>query len=120
MPYRAPLGCTHPGCPRPVPCPDHPRTWRGRAMPRGWAATRRRILRRDPICRLCASAPATEVHHVLGAGYEADVFLLGVCHPCHLVVTQAQAAAARAAARPLTGQPRGPAAPRLASAGSCA
>ncbi len=89
-------------------------------MPRGWAATRRRILRRDPTCRLCASAPSTEVHHVLGAGYEADVFLLGVCHPCHLVVTQAQAAAARAAARPLTGQPRGPAAPRLASAGSCA
>ena len=67
-------------------------------MPPGWTATRRRILRRDPTCRLCASAPSTEVHHTQ-PGVEADWSLLGVCHPCHLAVTQQQAAAARWADR---------------------
>jgi hypothetical protein len=64
-------------------------------MPRGWARTRARILRRDPTCRLCLAAPSTEVHHLLGPGFEADHQLAGVCHPCHRRVTTAQALAAR-------------------------
>ena len=32
-------------------------------MPAGWKGTRARILRRDPVCRACSQAPATEVHH---------------------------------------------------------
>jgi 5-methylcytosine-specific restriction enzyme A len=98
MPYRPPLGCTHPGCPHPVPCPDNPRTWRGRAMPRGWAATRARILRRDPICRLCLAAPSTEAHHTQ-PGNEDEATIVGACSPCHRAVSLQQAAAARAAAR---------------------
>jgi len=66
-------------------------------MPPGWAATRARILRRDPTCRLCLAAPSTEVHHLLGPGSEADHQLAGVCHPCHQHESQRQAAAARAA-----------------------
>ena len=83
VPRRAPTACRDPGCPGPGrgQCPDHPPagSW-GRAMPPGWTATRRRILRRDPTCRLCASAPSTEVHHTQ-PGVEADWALLGVCHP---------------------------------------
>jgi hypothetical protein len=61
-------------------------------MPPGWAATAARILARDPVC-WCGAA-TTEVHH-LEPGNEADAYLRGLCHACHLAVTQAQAAAAR-------------------------
>lgn len=111
MPYRAPSACTYPGCPaRAEPgssrCPAHPYPPRpgrwasgapGRAMPPGWAATRARILARDPVCRLamCGGQPSTEVHHLAGPGVEDDAHLIGVCHGCHRAVTLAQAAAAR-------------------------
>ncbi len=107
-PTRAHTGCTHPGCPNPGTggrCPDHPhpRRWdggaHGRAMPPGWAATRARILARDPVCRLCGAAPSAEVHHT-EPGIEADEALLGVCPPCHRAITATQAAAAR---HPATG-----------------
>jgi hypothetical protein len=65
-------------------------------MPPHWPATRARILARDPVCRLCLAAPATEVHHAI-EGRQDDAALLGVCHPCHGTETQRQAAAARAA-----------------------
>jgi hypothetical protein len=94
VPTRPPTACTDPRCPNPRPCPDHPASW-GRAMPPGWPATRARILRRDPICRACGSAPSTEVHHLRGPGHEADDDLAGACHPCHAAITAAQAAAAR-------------------------
>ena len=97
MPRKAPAGCAAPGCPNVRPCPDHPATWHGRKMPPGWAATRRRILRRDGgRCRQCG-APATEVHH-LERGVEADELLVALCAPCHRAITSAQAATARARA----------------------
>jgi hypothetical protein len=99
MPVRAPLGCRNRGCPNPQPCPDHPVTWRGRAMPRGWAATRDRVLARDPWCTSCGSAPSTDVHHSV-QGSEEEHTLRGICHPCHAVVTAAQALAARRLASP--------------------
>jgi 5-methylcytosine-specific restriction endonuclease McrA len=68
-------------------------------MPPGWGATRARILRRDPTCRICWAAPATEVHHTQ-PGAEDDAHLIGACHPCHHAASQAQAAAARLAHRP--------------------
>jgi 5-methylcytosine-specific restriction protein A len=68
-------------------------------MPPGWTTTRARILRRDPVCRLCQAAPSAEVHH-LRPGVEADAWLLGVCEPCHLAETQRQAALARHLASP--------------------
>jgi 5-methylcytosine-specific restriction enzyme A len=63
-------------------------------MPPGWTATRRRVLIRDPICRLCGQAPSTEVHHP-EQGVEDEALLMGVCSPCHAAVTARQAAAAR-------------------------
>ena len=63
-------------------------------MPRGWKATRARILDRDPLCRACGAAPSTEVHHT-ETGREDDASLIGVCHGCHARITAANAAAAR-------------------------
>ena len=99
MPYKAPTAC-RPGCPHPrAACPVHPpASWsdgaRGRAMPPGWAATRARVLARDGHrCRDCG-APATEVHHTV-PGVEAEHLLVSLGGPCHLVITLAQARAAR-------------------------
>jgi len=65
-------------------------------MPPGWTATRARQLARVPFCEWCA-APATEVHHPI-PGDESK--LVSLCHACHQHPTQAQALAARIAARP--------------------
>jgi hypothetical protein len=67
-------------------------------MPRGWGATRARILARDGWrCRLalpgCITI-ATEAHHT-DPGNEDESLIIAACAPCHHVVTQAQAAAAR-------------------------
>jgi len=98
MPTRPPTACTSPGCANPRPCSSHPRSWgegmRGRAMPPGWAATRRRIMLRDAFtCRECGG-PATEVDHML-PGVEGDDYLRAMCHGCHAARTAAQAQAAR-------------------------
>lgn len=99
MPTRPPSACTDPGCPNTRPCPAHPpRTWADRKMPPGWQATRRRILARDPVCRACGLAPSTEVHHT-DPPAEDDGHLAGLCSPCHLAISKAQAAEARRLAR---------------------
>jgi 5-methylcytosine-specific restriction endonuclease McrA len=68
-------------------------------MPPGWSSTRERIMKRDGYaCRSCG-APAAEVHHLV-PGAESDELLVALCEPCHLPISLAQAAAARAAARP--------------------
>jgi len=44
------------------------------------------ILARDPICRICRRAAATEVDHVIPrsrGGDDADDNLQGLCRPCH-------------------------------------
>jgi 5-methylcytosine-specific restriction protein A len=64
-------------------------------MPRGWPATRARILARDGYrCRSCG-APATEVHHVRGRDVQDDAWLVSLCSACHAAITRAQAAAGR-------------------------
>jgi 5-methylcytosine-specific restriction endonuclease McrA len=99
MPNRAPKACPRTGCTHYQPCPDHaPASWstgmHGRPMPRHWATTRRRILRRDGYqCRLKLTGcigTATEVHHTQ-PGNEADAYLLAACPPCHRQITQQQA-----------------------------
>jgi 5-methylcytosine-specific restriction endonuclease McrA len=68
-------------------------------MPPGWPATRARVLHRDNYrCRRCGNL-ANEVHHT-EPGNEDEDMMLSMCSPCHLAVTLAQAAAARALARP--------------------
>jgi 5-methylcytosine-specific restriction endonuclease McrA len=68
-------------------------------MPSGWAATRARVLQRDDYrCRRCGNL-AAEAHHTV-PGVEDERLIIALCGPCHLVITLAQAAAARALARP--------------------
>lgn len=63
-------------------------------MPPGWAATRRRVLKRDRYrCQGCGGR-ASEVHHAI-PGREDDASLVSLCHPCHAAITAAQALAAR-------------------------
>jgi 5-methylcytosine-specific restriction endonuclease McrA len=76
----------------------------GYPQPKGWKAIAARVRRRDPLC--CIAGPrctrtTTEVDHIvpvhLGGTHDLDN-LQGVCRPCHAAKTQAEAAAARAAA----------------------
>jgi 5-methylcytosine-specific restriction protein A len=102
MPTRAPVACAAPGCPHRQPCSVHPsRRWadgaRGRRMPAGWDATRRRILDRDGwTCRAC-SRYAAEVDHIIRNGGEHDANLQSLCAPCHRDKTRAEAARAKRA-----------------------
>jgi len=55
-----------------------------------WKKLRRMVLRRDPVCRICNSAIATEVHHVKAkadGGKDAMDNLQGLCKPCHSAET---------------------------------
>ena len=102
MPTRPPRPCAHPGCPeltastwcarhereRP-PRPRKPDT-RPSAHRRGygrrWERLRRLVLARDPICRICGQAPATEVDHIVPkrrGGPDSMENLQGLCKPCH-------------------------------------
>jgi 5-methylcytosine-specific restriction protein A len=102
---RAPKVCANPQCPalaRPgiSYCDDHaPKPWassnRRAELPRGWAKTRARILRRDPICTICGMDFSTQCHHVDDKHDHRDSNLAGVCQPCHTTLTTQQAAQAR-------------------------
>ena len=54
-----------------------------------WQALRAKVLRAEPVCRLCKSAPATEVDHIQRFRGLADPLRLAprnlrpVCRPCH-------------------------------------
>jgi 5-methylcytosine-specific restriction endonuclease McrA len=67
-------------------------------MPPDWARTRRRILRRDPTCRIggpLCTRRSTEVDHVIRGGGDHDANLRGVCAACHKAKTAVEAAACR-------------------------
>jgi 5-methylcytosine-specific restriction endonuclease McrA len=64
-------------------------------LPPGWESTRRRILARDPLCRACGHAPATEVDHLGHHDDHRDHMLQGLCSPCHASKTGKDAAAAK-------------------------
>jgi 5-methylcytosine-specific restriction protein A len=72
-------------------------------LPPDWGRRRVRILRRDPHCTLAlpdrCTVTSTEVDHINGRHNHDDSNLQGVCHECHEVKTQAEAADGRAAAR---------------------
>jgi 5-methylcytosine-specific restriction enzyme A len=58
---------------------------------RKWELTRRAVLARDPICKVCDSALSTEVDHIVplaqgGEPYRLDG-LQGICSPCHWAKT---------------------------------
>jgi hypothetical protein len=67
------------------------------------AAQRRRVLERDPLCRLrypgVCTGYSTEVDHVVAGsvGHVTDDELQGVCHDCHQRKSRREQAAAAAA-----------------------
>jgi 5-methylcytosine-specific restriction enzyme A len=63
-----------------------------------WMKKRRRILRRDPVCRVCKREPSVEVDHIVPlseGGTDKDSNLAGVCANCHRVKTQEESRRAR-------------------------
>lgn len=94
--------CHVSGCPELRPCSvdGHERKpWAGstrrRTLPHDWNRRRRRILRRDPICRACRAAPSVEVDHIDDPDDHSDGNLQGLCPPCHAAKTTQQATEAR-------------------------
>jgi len=108
--------CRHPGCPTLLPSPgwcdrhaaeaaEASRLTDARRDPEArriyaskrWHRVRRRILDRDPICRLCRKAFAEHAHHVQkikdrpDLAYDEDN-LVGVCGPCHPAAERVPAA----------------------------
>lgn len=84
--------CRHPTCAAVVDrgyCPMHqPR--RGSVTQQGygaeWAKTSKRILERDPICRICNRRRSKQVDHIIArreGGSEDDHNLRGLCRSCH-------------------------------------
>lgn len=102
MPLRP---CTYPGCPSLVPrgrCPQHaPRIGDGDPLlpllhhihkpfynSASWRKARSFYLSLHPICELCHSSLATEVHHILSLDSRPDLALTpsnfqATCRPCH-------------------------------------
>jgi 5-methylcytosine-specific restriction enzyme A len=97
--------CSEPGCPNlssESKCAKHRRKpWSTGERPdrtRGhkWTKKRKRILRRDPVCRICNRAPSEEVDHIVPiAEGGTDDLLQGACKPCHRAKTQAESRRAR-------------------------
>lgn len=125
MPRLPPKQCAAPACPALITagrfCEAHAdreprRTWSPDRPPpekRGygtaWRKLRKIILHRDPICRVCGIAPATEVDHVtpLAAGGDnSDENLRGICEDCHGRKSAREAAQGRRAGRVRPQEPR--------------
>lgn len=78
-----------------------------RGMGPGWAAKRARVLKRDPVCRVCRRRPATEVDHKVSraqGGDDSETNLRGICRRCHSIRTQRQSVAARKPVDPVQRQ----------------
>lgn len=97
---RAAKACSAPRCPNLQPCPDHGRkAWEGSTrrsrLPPDWPKRRARILRRDPICKVCGNALSTQCDHVVPGDNHDDANLQGICDDCHAAKTAAEGVAAR-------------------------
>jgi len=108
--HRAATVCPRPGCANDQPCELHTRkAWessdRAARLPKGWQATRRRILKRDRYaCQACGGElcgnQRLEVDHIVNNDDHPDANLRTIGHnPCHTSKTQAEAQAARLANR---------------------
>lgn len=98
---RAPKVCATPGCPHPQPCPDHrPKPWAGstrrKRLPKNWNRITRRILRRDPMCKVCGVAPSVEVDHIQRGDDHSPGNLQGICKRCHAIKSSREGNAAKA------------------------
>ena len=104
---RAPKYCSAKDCLVLVPggtrnCQAHTTRWDSstrwgnrHTRPKGWAATRARILKRDEhTCRACGR-PGNEVDHIDNLGDDSDNNLWVLCHVCHAAKTNAEALESR-------------------------
>lgn len=109
-PSMAPTACPAPGCSkltqRRRPCPDHAkahgradyaargsRASRGYPTDKAWGETRRCILDRDPICRLCGNEFSDTVDHrrpLERGGKNDDDNLQGLGARCHTIKTNVE------------------------------
>ena len=95
--------CAYPGCPELVAigsrCPKHQRIpWQGTRPYHVGNSMRHRILREEPICRLCGIHPSTRVDHVISradGGSDERHNLRGICAMCDKKRIGQQAAAGR-------------------------
>ncbi|WP_410648175.1 HNH endonuclease [Amycolatopsis sp. cmx-4-54] len=81
---------------------------RAARLPRTWPTIRRRVLRRDPTCRVCWSAPSTEVDHIVPGDDHRENNLQGICSPCHASKSGQEGGRAAAARRPSARRPPEP------------
>jgi 5-methylcytosine-specific restriction protein A len=81
-------------------CREHkPAPFRGstrrKRLPRDWPERRAQVLWRDPVCRICHQAKATEVDHVIHGDDHGLANLQGICVPCHRSKTGREGRAAQ-------------------------
>ena len=66
-------------------------TTKGIFKTKKWAMTRKAVLARDPICKVCDDAISTEVDHITPLSEGGDPYRLeglqGICSPCHWAKT---------------------------------
>ncbi|MEO6081576.1 MAG: HNH endonuclease signature motif containing protein [Umezawaea sp.] len=88
-----------------VPWSDSSRATR---LPRNWPAIRARVLRRDPLCRVCGHRLSTEVDHIEPGDDHDETNLQGICSPCHAVKSAREGGHAAAARRVQARRPPAP------------
>lgn len=60
------------------------RSNRVKRLPHNWRAIRARILKRDPVCKICGVRPSAFCDHIEAkVDDHTDTGLQGVCGPCH-------------------------------------
>jgi 5-methylcytosine-specific restriction endonuclease McrA len=72
---------------------------RAARLPPDWPRIRARILRRDPLCGVCALRLSVEVDHVVPGDDHRDSNLQGICEPCHRSKSAREGGLASAARR---------------------
>lgn len=97
MPARACIICSRPSIPGASRCPEHSRsgwdTWKAKnphassySSP-AWRSLRARVLKEEPVCRVCGVNPSTQVDHLLpvaeGGSFFARDNCRGICRSCH-------------------------------------
>lgn len=78
--------------------------WQGSArrdrLPANWSTIRKRVLARDPICKICGIRPSTVCDHkVAMADDHRETALQGICKPCDKAKSSSEGHAGMAARR---------------------
>ncbi|KJK46354.1 hypothetical protein UK23_23860 [Lentzea aerocolonigenes] len=81
---------------------------RSARLPADWPRIRARILRRDPLCRVCGYRLSAEVDHIEPGDNHEDSNLQGICPPCHRTKSAREGGRAAAARRTSALRPPAP------------